>query len=148
MGRPIPKVLSDALADETWRDPGPDGMRALLGQDLDLDDLELFKDVETMRRVTDELDHYGKIDHPEFCMVRDADGLCGPDDKRLVFQSTLFVGGSVIPGDDVFVALDLRGDPDDPGVLVLDWRKSAPDRWVRVGPLSDLVAGLAKLAAN
>ena len=47
-----------------------------------------------------------------------------------------------MPGDDVFIALDLRGDQDDPNVLVLDWRMPMPDRWIVTGSLSDFIAGL------
>ena len=34
-------------------------------------------------------------------MVRDTSGLESPDDRRLVFQSALFIGGSKMLGDDV-----------------------------------------------
>ncbi len=142
MGNQIPRVMSDALTSGTWCDPGPDVLRTLLGQDLDLPDLELYKDIATMRRVSGQLADAGYVDDPEFCMVRDDSGLGAPGDERLVFESALFVGGSTVPGDDVFVALDLRGNHDDPRVLVLDWRNPVPGRWVAIGPLSGFVASL------
>ena len=138
----IPRVLADAIAAGAWHDPGPDVLRTLLGKDLDLDDLELFEDAAMMRRVAGELDYYGYVEERQFCMVRDVSSLEGPGDRRLAFQSALFVGGSKMPGDDVFIALDLRGDQDDPNVLVLDWRMPMPDRWIVTGSLSDFIAGL------
>ena len=143
MGSRIPRVLSDAITAGTWHDPGPDFLRTLFGKDLDLVDLELFEDVAMMRRVAGQLDYYGYVDERQFCMVRDVSSLEGPGDSRLAFQSALFVGGSKISGDDVFIALDLRGNHDDPNVLVLDWRKPIPDRWVVTGLLSEFIAGLS-----
>lgn len=44
--------------------------------------------------------------------------LTAPDDPRLVFDDALFVSGSIAPGDDVLVALDLRSDVEDPKVFI------------------------------
>ena len=144
MGRQIPRVLSEALTAKVWRDPGPDLLRAFLGHELDLSDLELFEDLEMMHNVSGQLDEAGYVDDPEFCMVREESDLAATGDGRLVFRSALFIGGSKMPGDDEFIALALRDGDDDPRVMVLDWRKQAPDRWVAVGPLSDLIARLSE----
>jgi hypothetical protein len=107
----------------------------------DLDDLQLFEGLELMSLVADNLDHAGFVDHPGFCMTRDNNA--DQSDPRLCFPRTLFIGGSIVPGDDVFIAIQQEETDDyDPFVLVLDWRMSAPHRWSRRGKLSELISGL------
>ena len=107
-----------------------------------LPDLELFEELDMMLSVGGQIDA-GYVDDPEFCMVRDESDLNAPGDDRLVFNRALFIAVAKIPGDDVFVALDLRAGNDDPTVLVFDWRRPVPSRWVAVGLLSDFVASLS-----
>lgn len=94
-----------------------------------------------MSLISDNLDHAGYVDHPGFCMTRDAE--INQDDPRLNFTRALFIGGSIHPGDDVFVAIQRQEFEEyDPSVLVLDWRKSAPDRWTERCKLSELIKGI------
>lgn len=134
----IPKLLVDSIARGIWRDPNPDGLRRLLGDDLP--DLELFEDIDAMRRISNRLDAAGYVDDPEFCMARESD--LATDDPRLVFERALFIGGSIIPGDDVFVVADIGSAECDPPILVFDWERSVPDRWVGRGKLGVLIQGL------
>ncbi|MEL6895596.1 MAG: hypothetical protein AAFP90_05780 [Planctomycetota bacterium] len=135
----IPKVLVDFLADESWSEISPDDLRRCLGSELD--DLQLYESVELMLQVSANLDSAGYVDDPEFCMTREQ-GLA-PDDPRLEFPRALFIGGSTVPGDDVFVAIQQEDSEDyDPPVLVLDWRKEVPSRWTERGKLSELLDGI------
>jgi hypothetical protein len=133
-----PRMLVDSIANGTWKSVSPDSLRRYLGEDLD--DLQLFEGLQAMDLIAQNLDHAGFVDHPEFCMTR---SVTVQSDPRLNFNHALFIGGSVIPGDDVFVAI-LRKEFEeyDPPVLVLDWRKSVPDRWTERCKLSDLIRGI------
>jgi hypothetical protein len=119
-------------------------LRTLLGTVPDLPDLTLFHDVETMRRVAEQLDVGGYVEDAEFCMVRAMRDLVGPADERLVFERAIFIGGSVIPGDDVLIALDMRSNPIDPPLVVFDWSKPVPSRWSVVGSLGQFVVEIHK----
>ncbi|MEM8607370.1 MAG: hypothetical protein AAGF92_09705 [Myxococcota bacterium] len=88
-----------------------------------------------------QVDVAGWIADAAFCMVRTVDDLNGSDDTRLVFDDALFIGGSVMPGDDVLVAIDLNEDGDPP-VFVFLWDNPIPSRWVHVGRLSRLLSGI------
>ena len=142
----LPRLISGALAAGTWRDPGSAGLRRALGDYPGLPDLHLFEQPEIMSDVARQLDASGYVDDPEFCLTRAADLSEAGDDDRLVFDSALFIAGSVIPGDDVFVTLDLRSDHENPPVLVLDWTRPIPGRWVPVMRLNALVTGLTELS--
>jgi len=132
----IPKILIEFLASGTWKQVSPNVIRQCLGDDLD--DLKLFGNLDDMLQMSERLDNAGYVDDPEFCMTRECK-LTG-DDPRLEFPRALFIGGSIMPGDDVFVALHQMNCEDyDPHVLVLDWRKSVPSRWTERGKLSELV---------
>jgi hypothetical protein len=139
----VPKLIADAIAAGTWRDCGPEVLRQLLGEDLELPDLQLFESAEAMRGVSVQLDSGGYVDDPQFCMVRREADLVMPGDVRLVFERALCIAGSTVPGDDVIVAVQVSNDEDDPNILVFDWRKPVPDRWIVRGRLSDFVQGLA-----
>ena len=142
----IPKEVIDAMAAVAWSDPGPAALRQLLGEDLELPDLELFEDTEVMERVAAQLDKAGYVDDPEFCMVRSREPGCEGRDPRLVFEDALFIAGSKVPGDDVFVVIDLRGRNGEPEVRVFDWRAEVPRRWVLVGPFGEFVERFFKLS--
>lgn len=134
----IPKMLLDSLAEDSWRNASPDILRTCLGGELD--DLHLYQDIETMQRVATSFDESGIVDDPEFCMVRRR---TTGDDLRLDLSRALFIGGSVFPGDDVYLALMREELTDyDPPVFVLDWRRSVPSRWHIRGSLSDLITGI------
>ena len=139
MTEKIPKILVDSFANGNWKQVSPNVLRRCLGEELD--DLKLFENLDMMRHASADLDHGGYVDDPEFCMARKQD--IGLDDPRLEFARALFIGGSIIPGDDVFVAIRLEDSEEyDPSVLVLDWRNSAPNRWTKRGNLSDLICGI------
>lgn len=138
-----PAILAAALSRGTWHDPGPDILRRLFRRVAELPDLKLYTDIATMLSLRDQLAQAGYVDDPEFCMVRDTTVVESSGDPRLIFDAALFVGGSIVPGDDVLVALDLRSD--DPPVFVFDWTKTVPTRWVEVGRLSGLVSELGRV---
>lgn len=130
----VPGMLVDSIARGEWKTPTPDALRRFLGDDLP--DMKLIEDIEDIRRMSEQLDAAGYVDDPEFCMVREAD--LTTDDPRLVFERAIFIGASIISGDDVFIAADLSSAAGDPQILVFDWERSVPCRWVRRGTLSGL----------
>jgi hypothetical protein len=131
-----PKLLVNSLLNSAWEQVSPDDVRRCLGDDLD--DLKLFGSLDHMEIISGILDRAGYVDQPAFCMAR-AENVTGKD-PRLEFPRALFIGGSIVPGDDVFVAIRREvSDEYDPPVLVLDWRKEAPYRWTERGKLSGLI---------
>lgn len=140
----IPKVLEDSITGGIWHRSSPDALRRLLGEDMP--DLELFENIDAMRRVSDQLDSAGYVDDPEFCMVRKSVEVA--DDPRLMFEQALFIGGAITPGDDVFVVAKLSSDMTDPPILVFDWARTIPNRWVRRGRLSELIRDLSLEVSN
>ena len=139
MNNSIPKILVDSLADESWSHASPDVIRRCLGDELD--DLQLYESVELMQQVSANLDSAGYVDDTEFCMTRKK--IIASKDPRLEFPRALFIGGSTVPGDDVFIAIEQGNfEESDPPVLVLDWGKEVPFRWTGRGKLSDLIQGI------
>lgn len=133
----IPEILTRSLADGSWKNVPPEVLRRCLGNDLD--DLELFEHINIMQCVSVNLDMGGYVEDPEFCMTREAS--LASNDPRLMFPRALFIGGSVMAGDDVFVAIQQEdSDEYDPPVLVFDWNRQAPSRWVECGKLSELIS--------
>ena len=138
MNDPIPDVLVDAIADGVWKNPGPDVLRQLLGDSLP--DLKLFENIDKIKGMSNRLDNAGYVDDPQFCMARESE--VEKDDPRLIFDRALFVGGSIYPGDDVFVAADLGLAEADPPIFVFDWERDVPHRWVGRGTLGELAQRL------
>ena len=139
MNYAVPKILVDSLADGSWKHVFPDVLRRCLGNDLD--DLKLYENIHAMLCISANLDEAGYVDDPEFCMTR-ARNLTS-EDPRLDFPRALFIAGSVVPGDDVFVAIHQEESEEyDPPVLVLDWQREVPSRWVERGRLSELISGI------
>lgn len=140
----IPSMLKDAIIRGTWKSPHPDILRRCLGEGLP--DMKLFEELDVIRNMPERLHAAGYIDDPEFCFCTGRDAtVASSDDPRLSFECALFLGGSVVPGDDVFVAADLSTDPCDPTVVVFDWEQTVPNRWMRRGDLGNL---LRKLSAE
>lgn len=135
----FPEILTRAIANGTWKTPDWEALRVLLKSDLP--EMELFKDETTMKHVSKQLEASGYVDDPEFCFVRESELSSINTDPRLVFERALFVGGSKVPGDDVFVAVSLKqhGALE---VFVFDWSQRIPNRWVARGWLEDLIKGL------
>lgn len=138
----LPKILNDAIAQGVWKNPRPDVLRNIFGNDLP--DMELFKNTTMMKNVKKHLDIYGYVDDPQFCIVRKIDLSQPHNDPRLVFEYALFLGGSIMPGDDIFIATDLKYK-DDPKILLFDWEQVIPNRWIEKGTLQDLLKELKKL---
>ena len=134
-----PRILEASIKNGNWRLASPDELRRCLGGDLD--DLQLFQDLRSMQMISEILDHAGFVEHPGFCMTRDSSS--SGDDPRLCFPRALFIGGSIAPGDDVFVAIQQEDYEEyDPWVLVLDWRLESPNRWTPRCVLSELISGI------
>lgn len=141
----IPTILVDAVAEGSWKNVSPDVLRRYLGDELD--DLQLYENTDVMLRLSANLEEAGYVDDPQFCMTREKESVS--DDPRLKFHSALFIGGSVVPGDDVFVAIELQDAAEyDPPVLVFDWRKKVPHRWSVRRKLSELISGVKSLSQN
>ena len=135
----IPHVLENALASGAWRDPGPKGLAAALGLADEEVDLALFETREEMDSVALALDEEGYVRDAEFCMVLERKDRLDPEDGRLVFRDAIFLAGSRLPGDDVFVAVDVSRPEPEQMVLLFDWSRSPPDRWVPVVSLLSFV---------
>lgn len=143
MKRRIPTALEAALSGGAWHNPGPDVLRAIFKLVGDLPDLQLYTELSTMVSVWNQVMQAGYVDDIQFCMVRKGSDLTSSEDPRLVMEDAMFVGGSIMPGDDVLVALDLRRD-EDPRLLVFDWSKAIPARWVEIGRLSEVVSEVVR----
>jgi hypothetical protein len=148
MKRELPAMLTAAMADGTWKDPGADLLRTLLGVEIpESEILQLYPDVAYMERVANALDTAGYIDYLWSCMVRSSTATAD-NDPRLVFDQALFIGGSRHPGDDVYIAINLGNADSDPTIYTYDWEKEVPNRWVAGSTLSQLIQGLASKVPN
>jgi hypothetical protein len=147
MSNDFPSLLSEAISKGIWRDPGPFAMtRKVLTLNLDLPALQLFESYELMSSVHAQIRSGGYVEDPKFCMVKQSNSKTHDRDHRLNLESALFIAGSIVPGDDVFVALDLDSDKNDPDVLIFDWRKPVPDRWIKVMTLRQLINKLSRMS--
>lgn len=131
-----PSILVDALSNGTWKQVAPNVLRHCLGDDLD--DLKLFDSLHLLEIMSSVVDRAGYVDHPSFCMTREENR--AKEDPRLEFPRAMFIAGSIVPGDDTFVAIRQQESDDyDPPVLVFDWDKEEPYRWTERGKLSGLI---------
>jgi hypothetical protein len=144
MSNGLPRMLSEAISKGIWRDSGSDASSKVFGVSLDLPELQLFESYESIRNVHEQIRSGGYVEDPEFCMVKQLTSKTNNSDPRLNFERAIFIAGSIVPGDDIFVVLDLDSDKNDPDVLVFDWRKPIPDRWVKVMTLMQLINKLDK----
>lgn len=119
----------------SFKSPDPDFLRRHFGGNVP--EMKLFGDIDKMEEVANQLDAAGYVEDPEFCMVREPQILA--DDCRLVFERALFIAGSIVPGDDVFIAVDLGSEEEDPPVFVFDWDRNVPERWVKKEHLSEFL---------
>lgn len=146
MQRRIPRIVVKAIEDGSWCETAPGTLQYLLRPVVDgLPEIELFRSAEVMCAVSYRVADPCYVDDPEFCMLDPTRVRSGKADPRLDVASAIFIAGSVVPGDDVFVALDLRHNVADPDVFVFDWSKTVPRRWVSAGQVSSLVRSLAVL---
>jgi hypothetical protein len=106
-------------------------IRQILSRVPGLPQMNLFSSLDQMRHVARCVECGGYIDIPGFCMVLNERDRATGDDPRLVFSRSLFVAGSTIPGDDVFVVASdcLTGSQQ---IIVFDWERPIPFRWVPV----------------
>lgn len=136
--RELPQRLRQGLLDGTWRDPGPRRLGSILGTVSGLPDMMLFATTDAMESAGKMLDTHGLVDDPEFCMTRRSlDPSCEP---RLAFPDAIFVAGSRVPGEDVLVAVASPGDR----VMVLDWSRPVPNRWVPLMTLDAFCDALSR----
>jgi hypothetical protein len=135
------RLIQTAIRDGFWVNPGSNELRRILGSEHDLPEVELFSTVAAMQNVALALDRR-YVGQAQFCMVRSIDDLDGPHDPRLVLSRALIIVGSVVPGDDVFAAVEDR--PHSSGLLVrvFDWNSPVPDRWKDVMQFSQFIAEL------
>ncbi|MCC9606901.1 hypothetical protein LOC68_15545 [Blastopirellula sp. JC732] len=140
MTNDFPKLLLESIADGSWKSPGAELLRRLLGEDLP--EIKLFEDVAVMRRMPLVLDAGGFVDDPQFCFVRETRST--QKDPRLLLDDAIFIGGSTAPGEDVLIAIDTGVFDPDPVVLVLDWRCAIPNRWTPRCRLSELIGQLRR----
>lgn len=135
----LPRVLAKAILNGVWRDPGPNEFNKIIGENYNLPELQLFESYELMCSIHEQIRSGGYVDDSEFCMVEKPDLKAKDSDPRLNFGRALFIAGSVVPGDDVFLVVDLDSDENDPSVLILDWYRPVPERWVEVMKLTKLI---------
>jgi len=139
---PVPDAIARAIQQGTWRDPGPAALRAILAGVPKLPDMTLFPALEHMARVSGLLkSQYLAV--PEFCMVGQEADLSSASDQRLVFSRALFVAGSKVPGDDVFVAVD-DATTEAGRIVVFDWSRAVPSRWVPMMTVQEFCDALAR----
>ncbi|MFO7562777.1 MAG: hypothetical protein R6X02_09065 [Enhygromyxa sp.] len=138
----FPQLLQDSLAAGIWLDPGPEILKKLLDLDNAESNLELFESRHAMEQIGTTLDSSGYVDDPEFCMVRSSAARVGVADPRLVYTDAVFVGGSRVPGDDVFLAIDVSQPEREQSILWFDWSRTPPGRWI---PLMRLAVFLERL---
>jgi len=139
----IPATITDAISQGSWVDPGPERLAELLGLARRESPLRLFGDVEHMQRIHQLVGgRHGYVDDPEFCMVRRVSDRESPSDPRVAHEQAVFFGGSLIPGDDAFLVLDLSRPGGADAILWLDWPRGPPNRWISLGSLSSLIARL------
>jgi len=138
MSLEIPKIVTNAMASGTWRNPGSDCLRRFLKCNPDCPDLQLFDSIEVMHSVWSQLDTAGYPDDPEFHMTR----LRSHRDDKLVFDThTVFIGDSIMAGEDVLIAVDSYDSSNT--LQVFDWGEPITRRWVACGTLADLVEYLS-----
>jgi hypothetical protein len=139
----VPDAVDRAIQQGTWRDPGTAALREILAGVAELPDMILFTTVKLMGRVSRLLTLGGYVDDPEFCMVRQKADLSSASDGRLVFSRALFVAGSKVPGDDVFVAVD-DATTEAGRIVVFDWSRAVPSRWVPMMTVQEFCDVLAR----
>ena len=136
-------AIAHAIQQGTWRDPGPAALRDILAGVPELPDMTLFTTVKLMGRVSGLLKSGGYVDDPQFCMVGQEADLSSASDQRLVFSRALVVAGSKVPGDDVFVAVD-DVTTDAGRIVVFDWSRAVPSRWVPMMTVQEFCDALAR----
>jgi hypothetical protein len=131
----VPDALRSALASGAWRHPGWPALREMLCVPADACELELFPSLAHMQRVKDQV-RAAFLPLPWFRIVeRDK-----PDDSYLALEHALFVGGSVVPGEDVLLVVDLEG----PDQVWWNWSREGRDLpWRPLAPFAHLLDALA-----
>lgn len=138
--RQLPECLRQAMSQQRWRHPGAEAMRSLLSGTVSPPPMRLFETWEEMQSVKEQIRLAGFVRDAEYCMRQAGTADHGTLDPRLNFDRSVFVAGSIMPGEDVLVAFD-ESDTD-PFLKILDWSKPAPERWVRVTRLCSFVGSI------
>jgi hypothetical protein len=138
----FPILLEKAMIHGDWKNPGSEALRMLLGLREDADELELYETREMMEHIGRQLDTAGYVDDPTFCMIRDLSAREGSNDPRLIYSQALFIGGSIWPGDDVLLAVDVSKPCEEQTVFWFDWSRKSPHRWKPIMSLSSFLDAL------
>ena len=139
----VPRILTEAIETSVWRDPGWSTLKRLLRLETENCPLELLATVERMHHVREQL-HAVYLPLPWFCLAETSEEVAHGD-SRLPLDNALIIGASTLPGDDVFLALDLRNAESELHVLWYDWSAPEPDRWKPTVPLAMLIEKLKGL---
>jgi hypothetical protein len=129
-----PPLLIDMLAAGSWQHPGDAVMREIIPWFED--PLVFLTSLEHMRWESRSLDMFAG-DHRSSELFREVRGsVAGPADLPwLDVERAFLVAVNRLPGDDVAIALDYRGDPSDPRVVASDfWTDPHQCAWRIVAP--------------
>lgn len=136
---PIPTSLLASMLTATWQAQRKAAHAVLRRVVPSIDPVELFATADAAERVTSQLLAAGFVGDPEFCLVESQSSLTGNTDPRMSWNELLCIGGSIQPGDDSFIVVDLRSSRTDPEVFAFDWSRPVPNRWVPVGRLGEFL---------
>jgi hypothetical protein len=137
----VPRQIEDAISSGVWHSPNWDDLRPILGLPEDACQLTLFSDRTHMFHVMNLVKK--NYLEPWFFMVEKSSEITSSN--QLVWEECIFIGGNVIPGDDIFLVIDLRQSDDRLDVL---WDYSSgpgPSVWRKLVTLDALLEGLTSI---
>jgi hypothetical protein len=147
-GLAVPGLLVRLLADGRWRHPGDEVLREVMPWFED--PLIFLTGVDRMERASGSLDLFA--DDPQSSeLFREVRGSVAGEPVQLPWldvERAFLIAVNRIPGDDVAVALDYRGDVVDPRVVASDfWSDPRQCAWRVVAPtFSSFACALGVLA--
>lgn len=144
----MPDLLIWLLAEDRWRHPGDEKMREVIPWFED--PLIFLKDVDHMWRESRSMDMFADDDRSSG-LFRQVRGSRADDPVELPWldiERAYLIAVNRVPGDDVAIALDYRGDPADPRVVASDfWTEPSQCAWRMVAPcFTEFAAALGLLA--
>lgn len=125
------------MQDGSWRQPSQEAWHETVPWILDDDDrLTLNMSIDGMVEDTALLERYVDRGRHVYSSVESKEHLNDPD--WIDAERAVGIGGSEVPGADLLIVLDLRSTPDDPRVLISDWRADGNvlvHHWRLVAPI-------------
>lgn len=134
-GLPLPTLLLDLLVSGRWLHPGDEGLREVMPWFQE--PLDFLTDVRQMSRESQSLDRLADDEASSrlFRAIRGSD-VAGPVELPwLDVELAVLIAVNRIPGDDVAIALDYRGNEPNPRVVASDfWTDPRQCAWRTVTP--------------